>query len=120
VSHVTPLLARISAFAAQLTQAGLQNACASPFRLGNDSRKQAHRLFVGNRKPIESCTILTTTPNSLFADIHDRMPVILNPDDYTLWLDRFYGTWFLPGRCGPNLGEHLGYRGKRLDVPELS
>jgi putative SOS response-associated peptidase YedK len=36
---------------------------------------------------IESCTILTTTPNSLLADIHDRMPVILSPDDYDLWLD---------------------------------
>ena len=38
-------------------------------------------------EPIESCTILTTTPNSLLADIHDRMPVILRPDDYELWLD---------------------------------
>ena len=36
---------------------------------------------------IESCTILTTTPNSLLADIHDRMPVILSPDNYDLWLD---------------------------------
>jgi putative SOS response-associated peptidase YedK len=36
---------------------------------------------------IESCTILTTTPNSLLADVHDRMPVILRPDDYDLWLD---------------------------------
>jgi putative SOS response-associated peptidase YedK len=36
---------------------------------------------------IESCTILTTTPNSLLSDIHDRMPVILRPDDYDLWLD---------------------------------
>ncbi len=36
---------------------------------------------------IESCTILTTTPNSLLADIHDRMPVILNPHHYDLWLD---------------------------------
>jgi putative SOS response-associated peptidase YedK len=36
---------------------------------------------------IESCTILTTTPNSLLTDIHDRMPVILTPDDYNLWLD---------------------------------
>jgi putative SOS response-associated peptidase YedK len=36
---------------------------------------------------VESCTILTTTPNSLVADIHDRMPVILNPDHYDLWLD---------------------------------
>ena len=36
---------------------------------------------------IESCTILTTTPNSLLSDIHDRMPVILSPDDHDLWLD---------------------------------
>jgi putative SOS response-associated peptidase YedK len=36
---------------------------------------------------IESCTILTTTPNSLLAEIHDRMPVILSPENYDLWLD---------------------------------
>jgi putative SOS response-associated peptidase YedK len=36
---------------------------------------------------IETCTILTTTPNSLLSDIHDRMPVILRPPDYELWLD---------------------------------
>jgi len=36
---------------------------------------------------IESCTILTTTPNSLLADIHSRMPVILCPESYPLWLD---------------------------------
>ncbi len=36
---------------------------------------------------IESCTILTTTPNSLVGDIHDRMPVIVPPDKYGLWLD---------------------------------
>jgi putative SOS response-associated peptidase YedK len=38
-------------------------------------------------KIIESCTILTTTPNALLADIHDRMPVIVQPDKYDLWLD---------------------------------
>jgi len=36
---------------------------------------------------IESCTILTTTPNQLLADVHDRMPVIVTPDKYDLWLD---------------------------------
>lgn len=39
------------------------------------------------RGVVESCTILTTTPNSLLADVHDRMPVILNPQHYDLWLD---------------------------------
>jgi putative SOS response-associated peptidase YedK len=36
---------------------------------------------------VGTCTILTTKPNSLVADVHDRMPVILKPDDYDLWLD---------------------------------
>lgn len=40
----------------------------------------------GNR--IESCAILTTTPNELVRGIHDRMPVILSPEQWELWLDR--------------------------------
>ena len=38
-------------------------------------------------KTIDSCTVITTGPNELMADIHDRMPVILSPEDYDLWLD---------------------------------
>lgn len=37
--------------------------------------------------PIRSCTIITTTPNPMMAPIHDRMPVILRPEDYREWLD---------------------------------
>ncbi len=36
---------------------------------------------------IESYSIITTAPNFLLADIHDRMPAILRPDEYDLWLD---------------------------------
>ena len=36
---------------------------------------------------IESCTILTTTANDLVQRIHERMPVILEPENYTAWLD---------------------------------
>ena len=36
---------------------------------------------------LETCTILTTTPNQLLADVHDRMPVILPPTSYDMWLD---------------------------------
>lgn len=36
---------------------------------------------------LESCTILTCAPNELMADLHDRMPVILDPADYDRWLD---------------------------------
>jgi putative SOS response-associated peptidase YedK len=35
---------------------------------------------------VETCTILTTDANDLVSPIHDRMPVILNPQDYDLWL----------------------------------
>jgi putative SOS response-associated peptidase YedK len=38
-------------------------------------------------EPVETCTILTTTPNLLVANVHDRMPVILESEDYDLWLD---------------------------------
>jgi len=38
-------------------------------------------------KQILSCTILTTNPNALVSDVHDRMPAILRPEDYDPWLD---------------------------------
>ena len=38
--------------------------------------------------PIESCTILTTAANERLKPLHDRMPVILAPNDYEVWLDR--------------------------------
>ena len=34
-----------------------------------------------------SCTIITTEPNQLVADLHNRMPVILPEDKYHLWLE---------------------------------
>ena len=35
---------------------------------------------------IFSSTIITTSPNDLIRDIHNRMPVILDPNDYQTWL----------------------------------
>jgi putative SOS response-associated peptidase YedK len=37
--------------------------------------------------PVESATIITTTANELCKPYHDRMPVILHPSDYELWLN---------------------------------
>lgn len=37
---------------------------------------------------VRSCSIITTTPNELVADVHDRMPVILRQEDEAMWLDR--------------------------------
>jgi putative SOS response-associated peptidase YedK len=36
---------------------------------------------------IESCTIITTSASEALSALHDRMPVILAPGDYDLWLD---------------------------------
>jgi putative SOS response-associated peptidase YedK len=36
---------------------------------------------------IKTCSILTTTPNAVTCNVHDRMPVILDPESYDLWLD---------------------------------
>ena len=48
-------------------------------------------LWSGWRGPdglwIKSFTILTTTPNAVTSTVHDRMPVILDKNDYDLWLD---------------------------------
>lgn len=45
----------------------------------------------GSGKAVETFSILTTTPNAVTADVHDRMPVILPSDDYELWLDPGFG-----------------------------
>jgi len=38
-------------------------------------------------RDLESCTIVTRDANAALRPIHDRMPVILAPDSYDLWLD---------------------------------
>jgi putative SOS response-associated peptidase YedK len=40
----------------------------------------------GDGEPVESFTIVTTAAYELMAKYHDRMPVIVHPDDYDLWL----------------------------------
>jgi putative SOS response-associated peptidase YedK len=68
-----------------------------------DDRKQPYRFVMKDRKPfsfaglwetwkkgdapLHTCTIITTTPNAVTEDVHDRMPVILKRADYDRWLD---------------------------------
>jgi putative SOS response-associated peptidase YedK len=40
----------------------------------------------GEGKKVHTFSIITTTPNSLMESIHDRMPVILQPEDEERWL----------------------------------
>lgn len=48
---------------------------------------------------LPTCTIITTEANDLMAPIHDRMPVVLKPEDYSSWLS--------PGELSPDELNHL-------------
>lgn len=68
-----------------------------------DDKKQPYRITVNegavmtfaglwdrwksDDEEIVSCTIITTKPNDLMSDIHDRMPVILGAAEREVWLD---------------------------------
>jgi len=39
------------------------------------------------QSPVLSCAIIVTDANQLMAKIHDRMPVIVAPEDYSRWID---------------------------------
>jgi putative SOS response-associated peptidase YedK len=45
------------------------------------------RWAPAGEEAIESCVILTTAANEVLRPIHDRMPVILPPEAWPLWLD---------------------------------
>lgn len=69
------------------------------------SGKQPYLIRIKNRSPfafaglwehwhnpiddafVRSCTIIVTQANEFMSQIHDRMPVILSPEDYRSWLD---------------------------------
>ena len=50
---------------------------------------------------VDAFAILTTEPNELMAPIHDRMPVILDPDAYKLWLNPDESSGTLKGLLRP-------------------
>jgi putative SOS response-associated peptidase YedK len=43
------------------------------------------------QEPLISCAIVVTQANRLMAQIHERMPVIIAPEDYACWLDSAAG-----------------------------
>ena len=44
-------------------------------------------VWNGPQGKVFSCAIITTTPNDLTREVHDRMPVILSRTDEDAWLD---------------------------------
>ena len=89
-----------------------------------DGRRQPHYISAPNDQPLAfaglwsawsertseapallTCAILTTTPNETMATIHDRMPVILTPEAWGLWLDRQSDPSELQGLLRPYSGD---------------
>ncbi len=56
---------------------------------------------------VRTCTILTTEPNALLGGIHNRMPVIVAPDAYDVWLDPASETDELTGLLAPYPEEEM-------------
>ncbi|MFZ3041063.1 MAG: SOS response-associated peptidase family protein [Thiobacillus sp.] len=44
-------------------------------------------VWKGPQGDVTSCTIIVTDANQFMRRLHDRMPVILDPNDYERWLD---------------------------------
>lgn len=64
----------------------------TPFAIGLRNRRWFCLAGLWDRAMIDGSefdtfTIITTAPNDLMAGLHTRMPVILNPTDYSRWLD---------------------------------
>lgn len=69
--------------------------------------------------PLESFTILTTEPNSLLSDLHNRMPVIIRAEDYSAWLNPDAEPNFLQQMMVPFPSEELTFHpvSKKVNKP---
>ncbi len=61
---------------------------AGLWEIWHDPAQPEDAASPGQSGPLRTCTIVTTGANDLLAPIHDRMPVVLSPKDWDLWLDR--------------------------------
>ncbi len=101
---------------------------------GNRGSKQPYRIERPDREPyayaglwdtweqngetIGTCTILTTEANDVVADIHDRMPVILQRGDERSWLNGA-GVDDIRSMCQPYPGDLRAYPvSKQVNNPQ--
>jgi putative SOS response-associated peptidase YedK len=71
---------------------------------------------------LKSFTIITTEPNEVVAPVHNRMPVILPPEQYSTWLDpSFQDTNYLLSLLVPYPSdEMISYRvSRRVSNPRF-
>lgn len=76
---------------------------------------------------LETCTLITGEPNELVKPVHNRMPVILPPERYDLWMDpKVEGGAQLVSLLGPYPAEEMkatpvsdAVNSPRNDFPQL-
>ena len=51
------------------------------------SKGRAEVLRKKSGETIRSCTMIITEPNRFVAEVHDRMPALLGPEQFDAWLD---------------------------------
>src|SRR5690606_34339467 len=56
---------------------------------------------------VESCTIITTAANAHLARLHERMPLVIRPEDREIWLSRETAEGDLPALLRPYEGDDL-------------
>jgi putative SOS response-associated peptidase YedK len=61
----------------------------------------------GGEGEVRTCTILTTGANAIVGEIHERMPVIVAPDAYEVWLDPASEKDELRGLLAPFSGDEM-------------
>lgn len=102
------------------------------------SGKQPHYFFLKNKEVfgfaglyeewldkstgelLDTFTIITTEANAVLEPIHDRMPVILHPEDYDQWLDeKEKDTGKLQNLLVPYEAEEMGSYQVSKDVNSL-
>jgi putative SOS response-associated peptidase YedK len=79
----TPKPPKVKKGAAGKTPMHIRKQSRKPFAFAGlwDTWRQSDGTF------LKSCTIITTTANALMSRFHDRMPVILAPEQYDAWLN---------------------------------
>jgi putative SOS response-associated peptidase YedK len=65
-------------------------------------------VWHGPRGPVRSLALITGAPNALSARIHERMPLIIAPEDYAAWLDPQAEVQALQRLVRPYPAERMG------------
>lgn len=84
VSHAGELLPRVAGTRSKRKEESHLGDCEEPFALGGiwDRWVSPDKQVV-----LESYSIVTVEPNEMLAFMHNRMPLIIDPQDYNRWLE---------------------------------